>query len=77
MGVDAMMEGLDMVKAGVIIKHDQRLDDGTYEGWFNKDAAAIDWSKPVADVYNTIRQTCPAPDNTGRRRGQNLRFSLP
>ena len=61
MGVDAMMEGLDMVKAGVIIKHDQRLDDGTYEGWFNKDAAAIDWSKPVADVYNTIRAANPAP----------------
>ena len=50
-----------MVKAGVIIKHDQRLDDGTYEGWFNKDAAAIDWSKPVADVYNTIRAANPAP----------------
>ena len=68
MGVDAMMEGLDMVKAGVIIKHDQRLDDGTYEGWFNKDAAAIDWSKPVADVYNTIRASKPCPggvDNTG------------
>ena len=61
MGVEAMMEGLDMVKAGVIIKHDQRLDDGTYEGWFNKEAAAIDWSKPVADTYNTIRAANPAP----------------
>jgi len=61
MGVDAMMEGLDMVKAGVIIKHDQRLDDGSYEGWFNKDAAALDWAKPVADTYNTIRAANPAP----------------
>jgi len=61
MGVDAMIEGLDMVKAGVIIKHDQRLDDGTYEGWFNKDAAAIDWSKPVEETYNTIRAANPAP----------------
>jgi len=61
MGVDAMMEGLDMVKAGVIIKHDQRLDDGSYEGWFNKEAAALDWSKPVADTYNTIRAANPAP----------------
>ena len=61
MGVDAMMEGLDMVKAGVIIKHDQRLEDGTYEGWFNKEAAAIDWSKPVEETYNTIRAANPAP----------------
>ena len=61
MGVDAMMEGLDMVKAGVIIKHDQRLDDGSYEGWFKKDAAALDWAKPVADTYNTIRAANPAP----------------
>ena len=28
MGVDAMLEGLDLVKAGVIIKHDQRLEMG-------------------------------------------------
>ena len=61
MGVDAMIEGLDMVKAGVIIKHNQRLDDGTYEGWFNKEAAAIDWSKPVEETYNTIRAANPAP----------------
>ena len=61
MGVDAMLEGLDMVKAGVIIKHDQRLEDGTYEGWFKKDSAKLDWTKPVAETYNTIRAANPAP----------------
>lgn len=61
MGVDAMIEGLDLVKAGVILKHDQRLDEGSYESWFKKDLAEIDWSKPVADVYNLIRATNPAP----------------
>ncbi len=61
MGVDAMIEGLDLVKAGVIIKHDQRLEDGSYESWFNKEAATIDWSKPVAEVYNLIRAANPAP----------------
>lgn len=61
MGVDAMIEGLDMVKAGVIIKHDQRLEDGTYEGWFKKDSAKLDWTKPVAETYNTIRAANPAP----------------
>ncbi len=61
MGVDAMIEGLDLVKAGIIIKHDQRLDDGSYESWFKKDAAQLDWSKPVGDVYNIIRAANPAP----------------
>lgn len=61
MGVDAMIESLDLVKAGVMIKHDQRLADGSYESWFKKDVAQIDWAKPVADVYNTIRAANPAP----------------
>jgi len=61
MGVDAMLESLDLVKAGIIIKHDQRLDDGSYEGWFKKANVEIDWSKPVADVYNLIRAANPAP----------------
>jgi len=61
MGVDAMIEGLDLVKAGVLIKHEQRLEDGSYEGWFKKDDARIDWSKSAAEVYNLIRACNPAP----------------
>lgn len=61
MGVDAMIEGLELVKAGVILKHDQRLTDGSYESWFKKDHARIDWAKPVGEVYNTIRAANPAP----------------
>jgi methionyl-tRNA formyltransferase len=61
MGVDAMIEGLDLVKAGVIIKHDQRLENGSYESWFGKASAEIDWSKPAIDVYNMIRAANPAP----------------
>jgi methionyl-tRNA formyltransferase len=61
MGVDAMIESLDLVKAGIILRHDQRLADGSYESWFKKDVARIDWSKPAAEVYNTIRAANPAP----------------
>lgn len=61
MGVDAMMEGLDLVKAGVILKHKQDLAAGSYESWFKKDLAELDWSKPVADTYNVIRAANPAP----------------
>lgn len=61
MGVDAMLESLDLVKAGVLLKHRQDLAAGSYESWFKKDVAELDWSKPVADVYNTIRAANPAP----------------
>lgn len=61
MGVDAMIESLELVKAGVILKHDQRLEDGSYESWFKKDTARIDWSKPVAEVHSLIRAANPAP----------------
>ncbi|MCY3875400.1 MAG: methionyl-tRNA formyltransferase [Rhodobacteraceae bacterium] len=61
MGVDAMMESLDLVKAGVVIRHDQRLDDGSYESWFGREQARLDWSKPVVETYNIIRAANPAP----------------
>jgi methionyl-tRNA formyltransferase len=60
-GVDAMVECLDLVRAGIVLKHDQRLDDGSYESWFRRDEAAIDWGKPVGEVYNVIRAANPAP----------------
>jgi len=74
MGVDAMLEGLDLVKSGVIIKHDQRLDDGTYEGWFGKKEAELDWSAPVDTVYNTIRAANPAPGAWTMVQGQELKI---
>lgn len=61
MGVDAMIESLDLVRGGVILRHDQRLDEGSYESWFKKDVVRIDWSKPVAEIYNLIRAANPAP----------------
>jgi methionyl-tRNA formyltransferase len=74
MGVDAMIEGLDLVKAGVMIKHDQRLDDGTYEGWFRKDDAKLDWSKPVEEVYNIIRAANPAPGAWTTHNGSEVKI---
>ena len=74
MGVDAMIEGLDLVKAGVIIKHDQRLENGSYESWFGKASAEIDWSKPAIDVYNMIRAANPAPGAWTKIAGSELKI---
>lgn len=61
MGVDAMLEGVDMVKAGNAPKLAQDPDAGTYEGWCRAEDAKIDWSKPAADVFNLIRGCNPQP----------------
>lgn len=72
MGVDAMIESLDLVKAGVKLKHKQNLADGSYESWFKKDIAELDWSKPVAELYNTIRAANPAPGAWSTIKGVKL-----
>lgn len=74
MGVDAMIEGLELVKAGILLKHDQRLDEGSYESWFKKDVAVIDWAKPVAEVYNLIRAANPAPGATATLNGEQIQI---
>jgi len=61
MGVDAMIESLDLVKAGTAPKQVQNLEQGSYESWFGKAQAEIDWSKPAAEIYNTIRAANPQP----------------
>ena len=72
MGVDAMLEGLDLVRAGVKLKHKQNLAEGSYESWFKKDVAELDWSKPVAEVYNAIRAANPAPGAWSMIKGVKL-----
>ncbi|TDL81156.1 methionyl-tRNA formyltransferase [Palleronia sediminis] len=74
MGVDAMMESLDLVKAGVIIRHDQRLDEGSYESWFRKADAVVDWSAPIAGEYNKIRAANPAPGASTTYKGETVQL---
>jgi methionyl-tRNA formyltransferase len=61
MGVNAMIESLDLVKAGTAPRQVQNLDEGSYESWFGKAQAEIDWGKSAAEIYNTIRAANPQP----------------
>ncbi len=61
MGIDAMMEAVDLVRAGKAPRVVQDLSKGSYESWFKKGLAQIDWSKPAAEVHNLIRAANPAP----------------
>lgn len=61
MGVDAMVECVDLVRDGKATKTPQDHSKATYESWCRKADAEIDWSKPVDEVYNLIRGTNPQP----------------
>ncbi len=72
MGVDAMIESIDLVKAGKAPRVEQDHSKSTYESWFKKELAEIDWSKPVGEVYNLIRGTNPAPGSWTTLAGKKL-----
>ena len=72
LGVDAMLEAVDLVKVGQAPKITQDLAKGSYESWCKKADARIDWSKPVAEVYNLIRGTNPQPGSWTTLDGKTL-----
>ena len=61
MGVDAMVEALDLVKEGTAPRIEQNLEEGSYESWFRKADAELHWDKPAQEVYNIIRAANPQP----------------
>ena len=74
MGVDAMIEGVDLVNTGSPPKLEQNHENATYESWCRKDDAEVDWSKPVQDVYNLIRGTNPQPGAWTTFQGNELKI---
>lgn len=61
LGVEAMLEAVDLVRNGKAPKIDQDHSKKTYESWCKKEDVELDWSKPVAEVYNMIRGANPSP----------------
>ena len=74
MGVDAMLESLDLVKAGTAPRIEQDLSKGSYESWFRKADAEIDWSKPAREIYNIIRAGNPQPGTWTTHNGAELKI---
>jgi methionyl-tRNA formyltransferase len=74
MGVDAMLESLELVKEGKAPRTEQNLDEGSYESWFGKAQARIDWTRNAQDVYNIIRAGNPQPGAWTIRDGREIRI---
>ena len=61
MGVDAMMEAVDLVREGKAPKVPQDHALATYEGWCRADLVRINWHMPTQTTWNLIRGCNPAP----------------
>ena len=61
LGVDSVLEAIDLVRAGNPPRIKQDDSKATYESWCKKAHAEIDWNRSVGEVYNQIRATNPAP----------------
>ncbi|MDH3420477.1 MAG: methionyl-tRNA formyltransferase [Gammaproteobacteria bacterium] len=74
MGVEAMVEAVELVREGKAPKIVQNEDDATYEGWFKAKEARIDWSRPGGEIYNLIRGSDPQPGANSTLDGETVSF---
>jgi len=61
MGVEAMLEAVDLVKAGKAPRIKQDESKATYEGLCRAENAHIDWGKPWIQIDRLIRGCNPSP----------------
>jgi len=61
MGVESMLESVDLVRDGKAPKTVQDASNATYEGWCKDEDVEIDWNKPTQEVWNLIRGANPQP----------------
>src|ERR671936_139275 len=74
MGVEAMLEAIDLVKSGKAPRIKQDESQATYEGWCSADNARIDWGKPWAQIHNLIRGCNPQPGAWTLHDGKKLQI---
>jgi len=74
MGVDAILESIDLVKAGKAPKIPQDEAGATYESPCDDRVAGIDWEKPAGEVYNLVRGCDPQPGAFALLNGEKVRF---
>jgi len=61
LGIAALLEAVDLVRAGKAPKIAQDDTQATYEGWCKAEHVHIDWHKPLQEVWNLIRGADPQP----------------
>lgn len=74
LGVDAMVEAIDLVKEGKAPHIVQDESQATYEPPVTEEHTQIDWSAPADTTYNLIRGSNPQPGAVTSLNGQQLKI---
>jgi methionyl-tRNA formyltransferase len=74
LGVEALLEAVDLVRNGTAPKIPQDETLATYEGWCKQEHVEIDWQKPVQEVWNLIRGADPQPGAWSTYKGQVIQI---
>lgn len=74
LGLECVLESIDLVRAGNPPRIAQDDSKATYESWCKKAHAEIDWNRSVDEVYNQIRATNPAPGAWTTFEGKTLQI---
>ena len=73
-GVKAVLEAVELIRAGNPPHQTQDGSRSTYEGWCRQKDAAVDWWCSAAEVYNLIRGTDPQPGAWTTYEGKTLQL---
>ena len=74
LGIEALVESIELIKKGKAPRIPQDESQATYEGLCTEKDAIIDWSAPIDRVYNLIRGTNPQPGATTYFHGKTLKI---
>lgn len=74
MGVDAMVEAVELIKKGEAPRIPQDESKATYEPPCDDRVASVDFVKSITDIYNLIRGCDPQPGAYTTVKGKKVRF---
>ncbi len=74
LGVEVVIEAVELIAQGRAPRIPQDDSLATYDPLCRDEHAAIDWGKPLAQVYNLIRGCDPQPGAYSFWRGEKLRL---
>ena len=74
MGVDALVEAINLVEEGKAPRIPQDSSQATYEPLCREEHGIINWARSAQEVYNLIRGTNPKPGASTTWQGQRLKI---
>lgn len=74
LGVQGLIEAVEMVRHGIAPQIAQDDSQATYEGWCRAENVIINWEKPANEIYNLIRGSDPSPGAGSTLDGKSVQF---